>query len=344
MDMGMCELHAESETLGLSLQLHALSCSMCTPVAGDTQRLAEAGQVEVGLVQADITLRKPKDCVPERQLAFLRRADLSTRRLWFLWSEESSSGPGVSCGCWGGCQFLDSCISRHPPKPATTSAVYTSARHLPFLKSGTMCGPLQALKKSLQTVCVGDVACPQLIHTGLQAYYDTQSPWPPAPQTTGSDTESFVSARSESASDTNEFFSMENVNEAGLEGQSLEPDPLHSPLASYIFHTIPIYVKTQLMRRPADIPLATPPRTPSPAQRATRSNSLLLRLPVVIPDKKGSIPDLTTPSLTMPDSPGEKDSGQSNQRSPQYSVGVSVLVCGSVTVTLSPLITDVITR
>lgn len=284
--MGMCRLHCDSETLGLTLQLHALTCLVCTPVTGDTRRLFEAGRVDVGLVQGDIALREPKDCVPQRQLAFLRRADTATRRLWFLWDEgaknHSHGGVALSCGCWGGCQFLDGSIQRCPPQSTTTSAVYAT---VPSEKTGTLSWTfaLHSLKKTLQSVCFRDLACTQLIHKGLLDYYDKRYPSvgeaSPCQPSAGSDNESFVSARaspgnSGSQSDTNEFYSLENVNEAGLEGHSLpeqlwrkprsstetagmknevhtlfhmlaEEDTLHPLLPSYVYRCIPFYISTK---------------------------------------------------------------------------------------------------
>ena len=208
--MGLCKLHSEGETLGLSLQLHALSCSVYTPALGVAGRLSETGRVDLGLVELDMALREPEDCVPDRQLAFLKRADQATRRLWFLWNEDSNG----DCGCCGGCQFLDGCISRQP-----LTAHCTADKSLPQTSG------LQALKRSLQTVSVRDVACPQLLHSGLLEYYERPAEASPAQPSTGSDTESFVSAQaslnSSPASDTNQYFSLENVNEAGLEGHTL---------------------------------------------------------------------------------------------------------------------------
>ena len=269
--MGLCGLHADSETLGLSLQLHALSCLMCTPMTKDLHRLMEAGRVEVGRVQTDIALRKPKSCVPERQRAFLTKADMASRRLWFLWSPKAA---GLGCGCCGGCQFLDSSITRRPPRPSAT--VFTADHLSPALKRGTVSRDLglHALKKSLQTVCISDMACPQVIHTGLQGYYDRlyQLDSSPSHPCTGSDTESFVSARASpdpsSESDTNEFYSLENVNEAGLEGHNLpgwrkprskveecrnEPETdtvledLPSFLPSYNYQIIPLCVLSKVL-------------------------------------------------------------------------------------------------
>ena len=244
----MCKLHSEGETLGLSLLLHALTCSVATPVAGEPRRLAEAGQLAVGAVQAEISLKELEDCVPQRQWNFLRRADGGSRRLWFLWAEQSST----DCGCCGGCQFLDGSITRKPLQHRATPP----SRPDPHPKHAQTLS-LLSLKKSLQTVSLRDLACPRVLHTGLQAYYERPSLHSPSqPSTTGSDTESFASAKgslsSTSDSDTNEFYSLENVNEAGLEGHTLPDDwrekqstgtqtvldPLYSLLSSYKYHAV----------------------------------------------------------------------------------------------------------
>lgn len=269
LDMGLCKLHCGSETLGMSVQLHALTCSVCTPEAGEARTLSEAGKIDIGLVHGDVALQEPKDCVPSRQLAFLKRADTCTRRLWFLWEE-------VGCGCCGGCQFLDDCIKRRPPRLPSSCAVYNSECSLP---SGTLSRAfgLHSLKQSLQSISLHDLACPTLLHHGLLAYYDQRyqsvGDTSPSQPSAGSDTESFVSARgspddSRSQSDTNEFYSLENVNEAGLEGHTLpeqlwrrprskteggkkkseaapgleEESALHSILPSFVYHTIPLHI------------------------------------------------------------------------------------------------------
>lgn len=284
LDMGMCKLHADSETLGLSLVLHALTCSVYMPVSKETGTMLEAGRVEVGLVEGDIALQEPKDCVPERQCAFLRRADMATRRLWFLWDDHSSEDTRLGCGCCGGCQFLDGCISPRPPRPFTTCTVDMADHQLPVQKTAALAQAfgLHSLKTSLQSVGIRDLTCLHLIHSGLLGYYkkcyEGEGEAFPSQQPPGSDTESFVSARgspSDSGSlfNTNEFYSLENVNEAGLEGHTLqqwrrpmsklegdsevhvaavkqsephplliEEDPVQSLLPTYVYQTIPIHI------------------------------------------------------------------------------------------------------
>ena len=72
----------------------------------DSSVLLECGCIDVGTIHGDIVLREPHEANEERQRYFLRRADQNARRLWFLWNKD------FSCGCCGGCQFLDGAIQR----------------------------------------------------------------------------------------------------------------------------------------------------------------------------------------------------------------------------------------
>ena len=66
----------------------------------------ECACVDVGKIQSDISLREPHLALPDRQQAFLRRADSTSQRLWFLWDDS------YQCGCCGGCVYLDHYIQR----------------------------------------------------------------------------------------------------------------------------------------------------------------------------------------------------------------------------------------
>ena len=66
----------------------------------------ECACVDVGRIQSDISLREPHLALPDRQQAFLRRADSNSQRLWFLWDDS------YQCGCCGGCMYLDHYIQR----------------------------------------------------------------------------------------------------------------------------------------------------------------------------------------------------------------------------------------
>ena len=243
LDLGTCMLHSDSETLGLSLQLHGLTCSLYSP-SPDHHCLLQAGELDVGSVQGDITLREPLDCVPQRQRTFLRKADKRTRRLWFLWQEESGAELPAHmvgeflCGCCGGCQFLDGYLQRRAPRHPSSCAVYAAEPPLPHrhLGAGTMARALglQGLRRALHSACIRELECLQHIHLGLLNFCARR--YPPVTEETptagqppiSSDTESFVSAlasQEDSESDTNEYYSLENVNEAGLEGHVLPEQP-----------------------------------------------------------------------------------------------------------------------
>lgn len=242
----MCNLHSEGETLGLSLQIHAITCSVGIPLTGGLHKLSETGQLSVGTLQADISLTAPEDCVPQRQRCFLQRADERTQRLWFLWNDNES----INCGCCGGCQFLDSCISRRPiltfpPRPNAKSTHTLS---------------LTSLKKSLQSAKLKDFTCPNLLHAGLQTYYERSFQPSPVQRCTTSDTESFASARASLSSgslysDTKEhYYSLQDVNEAGLDehithkdlrssgNEGTVSDPLQSLLPSYKYHVVVLHI------------------------------------------------------------------------------------------------------
>ena len=98
--MTLCNLHNDIETLGLSLQLWKLTAS-CYTSHSDTSSQLECARADIGTVSGEIKLRERDEAMPDRQLAFLQKADRATKRLYFLWDESSP------CGCSGGCPFLD---------------------------------------------------------------------------------------------------------------------------------------------------------------------------------------------------------------------------------------------
>jgi hypothetical protein len=374
LDAGMCKLHAEGETLGMSLQLQGLSCSVATPVLGEPRRLAEAGRLVVGPVQVELSLREPEDCVPQRQWDFLRRADARSRRLWFLWAEQLQP----DCGCCGGCQFLDGFISCKPVLPPVTPPTTLDQRPA----NNTV---LMSLKKSLQSVCLRDIACPHLLHTGLLEYYEGQYQSSPSqPSAPGSDTESFASAKdslsSEYNSDTNEFYSLENVNEAGLDGHTVPgnwrsdmeegreagtQDPLYSLLPSYKYSVLTLHISREARctpqskdeeGRPGDRRLQSDTQFFAPAEMSSHArrpsdiplispptnqtkNYAVLRLPLLSQDQPGRLPAVGSSHAThareMPGS--RRQTGELQSR-----LTVQVRALGDVSATLSPPSTRVI--
>ena len=137
--------------------------------------LLECGRAEVGTIQGDVSLREPEKAMPERQMAFLKRADSRTRRLWFVWEEKYKN----TCGCCGGCPFLSSTINRpdiDAKRPLEDSSYATSERlQVPSASIGgedPSCSPAlttpfhnQAAFKSLQAI--------QNLHNSLVTYHSS---------------------------------------------------------------------------------------------------------------------------------------------------------------------------
>ena len=148
--------------------------------------LLECGLLDIGNIQGDLNLREVEECVPQRQLEFLRKADTMTRRLWFLWhDEEEEEGDRYvlmdefRCGCCGGCAFLDGCIERQPQRVKLDSMVYTwETPHSEPTKVETGAGTLehtiglQTLEQALPTLGVKEVECVLHIHRGLLDHYE----------------------------------------------------------------------------------------------------------------------------------------------------------------------------
>ena len=300
------------------------------PCVSEPHRLFEVGRLEVQDVQVELSLHEPEECVPQRQRAFLRRADMDSRRLWFLWAED----PSPNCGCSGGCQFLDSSISREE----VVAPIRPDIHHKP-----TNTAALLSLKRSLQAVSIQDLSCPHLLHHGLLACYERPSQPSPSQPPNGSDTESFISAKaslsSDSLSDTNEFYSLENVNEAGMEGHTLpddlegqrevqkgkakrqrELDPLFSLFPSYKYHILALNISAE---------------APSVLQ-----SKVALRIPVVGQYRAGKLPVLRGAGSGERERPSRNHHSRDAQS--QLNVGVSIL--GDVSATLSPQATAIITR
>ena len=250
-DLDLCSLHSNAETFGLSLQLQGLTATSYTPSSSmpNLGFILECGLLDIGNIQGDLSLREIKDCVPQRQLEFLKKADHKSRRLWFLWREvEEQEGEVVlrdefRCGCCGGCVFLDGCVERQPPRVKLDSTVYTaqlSHSNSTKMEASTLPGTLsrslalQSLKKVLPTLSVTEIECVSRIHQGLLDHYDQKYSKPviigdipvsnpqetldiSRPISVVSDS-TFVSARSSLTSlvEDDKFLSMENIDKAGL--------------------------------------------------------------------------------------------------------------------------------
>lgn len=77
----------------------------------------ECACFDVGTIEGDFSLREPLEADSNRQKSFLKQSDLS-HRLWFLWDN------CYTCGCCGGCQFLNGFISREGFIPVSHSSRY----------------------------------------------------------------------------------------------------------------------------------------------------------------------------------------------------------------------------
>lgn len=211
LDLQMCTFHDGDDTLGLSWQLQSLTVTGLLPDPQEPSLTLQVGLLDLNILQGNLALREPLDSVASRQLSFLRRADLRTRRLWFLWKEESLPVP---CGCCGGCLFMKNCVTRKTPVVRSESAVYapqfsplTSVpRHMGFGKLG----------ETLLQSNISELECMWSLHKGLQDHYQVryadkrsahQAPLTLRPEersskvissrpVSGSDDASFVSARS----------------------------------------------------------------------------------------------------------------------------------------------------
>ena len=208
LDLQMCSFHDNDETMGISWQLQGLTLTGFLPDPQEPTLLLQVGLVDLANLQGSVLSHEPLDCVPERQLQFLKKADQRTQRLWFLWREDLSS----VCGCCGGCQFLDTQVSRKGLVSREESAVY-APQFAPLTSVPRHMG-FGVLDQTLLSSDVSQLECLQCLHKGLlehyQARYAPRVPVPARPSTeeyfsssralsrpvSGSDDASFVSARS----------------------------------------------------------------------------------------------------------------------------------------------------
>lgn len=169
LDLEFCSFHSEDITLGLSLQLQGLTATGLVPDPQEPSRYLKVGLLDLSPVQGDLCLREPMDCVPERQLGFLRKADDQTRRLWFLWRD----GDAIwQCGCCGGCLFMQGPLARKPIIARSESAVYRP--HFSPLTSVPRHLGLQGLNEKLQVLGVSELECLWVLHRGLLAHYQAR--------------------------------------------------------------------------------------------------------------------------------------------------------------------------
>ena len=167
LDLEFCTFHSNDETLGLSWQLQGLTVTGLLPDVQEPSLYLQVGLLDLHHVQGDLELREPLECVPKRQLRFLRKADFRTQRLWFLWRE---SGASAKCGCCGGCLFIQDAIHRKPALLRCDSAVYRPQfapcipRHL----------AMQGLNGQLLASCISVPDCLWSLHRGLMGHYQAR--------------------------------------------------------------------------------------------------------------------------------------------------------------------------
>ena len=164
-DLQLCTLHSNQETLGLSLQLHALTVTGFVSDPQEPSRLLQVGLFDINSIQGNLALREPGDCVPQRQLHFLKNADKRTQRLWFLWRRDSAA----RCGCWGDCFFLDGYLQPRALTKCSESAVY-GTQFASFPSVPRQLG-LQRVKETLLTSHISHLDCLQIVHAGLLDHY-----------------------------------------------------------------------------------------------------------------------------------------------------------------------------
>ncbi|XP_019853101.1 PREDICTED: uncharacterized protein KIAA1109-like isoform X3 [Amphimedon queenslandica] len=115
--LDLCNLHQGTETVSLSAILKSLNASFLIEIPECSGVYCECACFDVGAIEGDFSLREPLEADSNRQKSFLKLSDLS-HRLWFLWDN------CYTCGCCGGCQFLDGCISREDYLPVSHSSRY----------------------------------------------------------------------------------------------------------------------------------------------------------------------------------------------------------------------------
>ena len=120
----------------------------------------ECACFDVGTIEGDFSLREPLEADSNRQKSFLKQSD-SSHRLWFLWDNR------YTCGCCGGCQFLDGFISREDFLPVSHSSRY-------FAKDG--CNPIinrspRSLPQIPLHLSIDNVPSLESLHSSILKYY-----------------------------------------------------------------------------------------------------------------------------------------------------------------------------
>ena len=171
LDVGLCGLHHKEDKLGLSFLLQGLLATSAVPLSSDPSCLLECARLQVGDVKGDLSLRDSTHSVPSRQLAFLKKADSRSQRLWFLWPQGSDQTL-QECGCCGGCLFLGDYIRRPEGAGSPGGPLEVSE------EGGKTYNPtsLHTLKKVLTLYAITDRECLAQLHQGLLKYVGVSEP------------------------------------------------------------------------------------------------------------------------------------------------------------------------
>ncbi|XP_023376197.1 uncharacterized protein KIAA1109 homolog [Pteropus vampyrus] len=119
-----CNLHNQSVGEGISAAIQDFHVRQCieqpsNPRAGLQPALLrrahwlEAGSASLGLVTVDVALAADHHSKHEAQRQFLETHDARTKRLWFLWPDDTVKNKRSrnKCGCLGGCRFFGGTVT-----------------------------------------------------------------------------------------------------------------------------------------------------------------------------------------------------------------------------------------
>ena len=99
------------------------------------------------------------------------------------------------------------------------------------------------------------------------------------------------------------------------------------------------------MRTASEVPHTTSPSTPQAppsCQHQAGDHSILLWLPFLVLERRGNLPSWST--STSREKKKAANRPRSDEHQPQFLVGVNISVSGSVSATLSPSSTHIVTR
>lgn len=369
-DLGFCTLHSDMETLGMSFQLHGATVTTFAPPLDDSC-LVESGLVDLGPISGDLSLREPSDCVPQRQLDFLKLADKNTKRLWFLWDS------GDNCGCWGACLFQGDSIKRPLTRSKNDCAVYNAQ---------TTNKGLENLESTLSNHTIRDIDCLQAIHRGLVEYYKhkystlpAQSLAPssrPYSYVSDADDDSFVSARTSLTSllleeEERDFVSLDNLNSIASKLKS-RPTPLSLDLGeliegsgletykdishTHILNDVQVRVRMQpqfeeeptenrhfpVQRSRSDGAALNPKTTP---KKVPSQHHLLLRLPQLSQYNAGQVPFISSRGTLMKTRERPYPTRGSEENSDGGATfSLSVTMGGPARIVLTPMASNMVHR